>query len=77
MFAGLQRGGKTMAFADTLIETAKLNGVAPQAWLTDTPGLTAIARSLASTNSYRRVTLRMQGSWGTRLHHRAGSPDGD
>ena len=34
MFAGSQRGGKAMAIAFTLIETAKLNGVDPQAWLT-------------------------------------------
>ena len=35
MFAGSQRGGKAMAIAFTLIETAKLNEVDPQAWLTD------------------------------------------
>jgi transposase len=35
MFAGSERGGKAMAIAFTLIETAKLNGVGPQAWLTD------------------------------------------
>ncbi len=35
MFAGSQRGGKAMAIAFTLIETAKLNVVDPQAWLTD------------------------------------------
>jgi len=35
-FAGSQGGGKAMAIAYTLIETAKLNGVDPQAWLTDT-----------------------------------------
>ena len=35
MFAGSQRGGKAMAIAFTLIETAKLNGIDPQAWLTD------------------------------------------
>lgn len=35
MFAGSQRGGKAMAIAFTLIETAKLNNVDPQAWLTD------------------------------------------
>jgi hypothetical protein len=29
-------GGKAAAIAYTLIETAKLNGVDPQAWLTDT-----------------------------------------
>jgi len=35
MFAGSERGGKAMAIAFTLIETAKLNNVDPQAWLTD------------------------------------------
>ncbi len=35
MFAGSERGGKAMAIAFTLIETAKLNGVDPQAWLID------------------------------------------
>lgn len=33
MFAGSEGGGKAMAVAITLIETAKLNGVDPQAWL--------------------------------------------
>ena len=41
LFAGSQGGGKAAAIAYTLIETAKLNGVDPQAWLTDT--LTRIA----------------------------------
>ena len=35
MFAGSERSGKAMAIAFTLIETAKLNGIDPQAWLTD------------------------------------------
>ena len=35
MFAGPQSGGKAMAIAFTLIETAKLNSIDPQAWLTD------------------------------------------
>ena len=34
MFVGSQGGGKAMAIAYTLIETAKLNNVDPQAWLT-------------------------------------------
>ena len=34
MFAGSEGGGKAMAIAFTLIETAKLNNVDPQAWLT-------------------------------------------
>ena len=41
MFAGAERGGKAMAIAFTLIETAKLNGVDPQAWLTWVPGCIA------------------------------------
>ncbi|MDA8870291.1 transposase [Rhizobiaceae bacterium] len=36
VFVGSQGGGKAAAIAYTLIETAKLNGVDPQAWLTDT-----------------------------------------
>jgi transposase len=37
-FAGSEGGGKAMAIAYTLIETAKLNKVDPQAWLTDVLG---------------------------------------
>lgn len=32
---GSDTGGKSAAIAYTLIETAKLNGVNPQAWLAD------------------------------------------
>jgi len=35
LFMGSDKGGKSAAIAYTLIETAKLNGVDPQAWLTD------------------------------------------
>jgi len=35
LFAGSETGGKSAAIAYTLIETAKLNGVDPQTWLTD------------------------------------------
>jgi len=38
---GSEGGGSSAAIAYTLIETAKLNGVDPQAWLTDV--LTRIA----------------------------------
>ncbi|MGC3940992.1 transposase domain-containing protein [Roseobacter sp. EG26] len=34
MFAGSEGGGKAMAIVFSLIETAKLNDVDPQAWLT-------------------------------------------
>ena len=36
LFMGSEGGGKSAAIVYTLIETAKLNGVDPQAWLTDT-----------------------------------------
>jgi len=36
LFMGSEGGGKSAAIAYTLIETTKLNGVDPQAWLTDT-----------------------------------------
>jgi len=36
LFVGSQTGGRAAAIAYTLIETAKLNGVDPQAWLADT-----------------------------------------
>ena len=35
LFAGSERGGERAALMFTLIETAKLNGVDPQAWLAD------------------------------------------
>ncbi len=35
LFVGSEGGGKSAANAYTLIQTAKLNGVDPQAWLTD------------------------------------------
>ncbi len=38
LFIGSEGAAKTVAIAYTLIETAKLNGVDPQAWLTDTIG---------------------------------------
>ncbi len=38
IFAGSEGGGKAMAIAYTLIETAKMNGVDPQAWLTHVLG---------------------------------------
>jgi transposase len=41
LFMGSDRAGRSAAIAYTLIETAKLNGVDPQAWLADV--LTRIA----------------------------------
>ncbi len=39
---GSERGGKSGDIAYTLIETAKLNGFDPQAWLTNTLGRIAV-----------------------------------
>ena len=36
LFVGSEAGGNAAAIAYTLLETAKLNDVDPQAWLTDT-----------------------------------------
>lgn len=36
LFVGSEAGGNAAAIAYTLIETAKLNGIAPQAWPADT-----------------------------------------
>ncbi len=38
LFIGSERGGKSAAITYTLIETAKLSGVDPQAWLTSVLG---------------------------------------
>jgi hypothetical protein len=38
LFVGSEGGGKSAAIAYTLIETAKINGVDPQAWLADILG---------------------------------------
>ena len=36
LFVGSEAGGRAAAIATTLIETARLNGVDPHAWLADT-----------------------------------------
>jgi transposase len=38
LFVGSEGDGRSAAIAYTLIETAKLNGVDPQAWLADVLG---------------------------------------
>lgn len=49
LFAGAEAGGRAAA-AYTLIETAKLNKVDTQAWLTDVLVALPSTRSIASTN---------------------------
>ncbi len=68
MFAGSEGGEKAMSIAFTLIETAKLNGVDPQAWLT--------TRSTISTNVCPGATLLRQRNRKRANRVRAPSPDG-
>jgi hypothetical protein len=56
LFAGSDRGGERAAVMFTLIQTAKLNGVDPQAWLTD-----VLAR-IADHNS-RRLDQLLPWNW--------------
>ena len=58
LFMGSEGGGKSAAIAYTLIETAKLNGVDPQAWLTDV--LAHIADHRQSTDLPRELTPRQR-----------------
>ena len=52
LFVGSQTIGKSAAIACTLIETAKLNSVDPQAWLADT-----LAR--VSDHKFNRIDDRL------------------
>ena len=76
---GSERGGQSAAIACTLIETAKLNGVNPQAWLTDV--LSRIAdhkiNRIDESLPWRYATLLLQRSRQVRLAARAASPDGN
>jgi transposase len=55
-FAGSDRGGERAAAIYTLIETAKLNGVDPQAWLAD-----VLAR--VADHPARRVNELLPWNW--------------
>ena len=60
-FAGSDRGGERAAAMYTLIETAKLNGVDPQAWLAD-----VLAR--LPDHPVRRIADLLPGAAGGRSH---------
>ena len=46
IFVGSEGGGRSAAIAYTLIETAKLNGINPQAWLAEVLGRIADHKSM-------------------------------
>jgi len=50
LLMGSERGGKSAAIAYTLIETAKLNNVDPQAWPTDALVIITDHRAAPITN---------------------------
>ncbi len=56
LFAGSDRGGERAALAYSLIETAKLNGLDPQAWLAD-----VLAR--INTHPARRIADLLPWNW--------------
>jgi hypothetical protein len=74
-FAGSEGGGKALAIAYTLIETAKLNGVDPQAWLTDVLGRIA-DHKINRLDQLLTLELHCQGSvTQSSPPVRSGSPD--
>ena len=67
LFAGSDRGGRRAAAMYTLIGTARLNNVDPQAWLAD-----ALGRTAGSTNSSPGTAFPSRGS--IKPHRPASSP---
>ena len=63
LFAGSDRGGERAAVMFTLIQTAKLNGVDPQAWLAD--ALAGIA-----DHAIHRLDELLAWNWAAALEHR-------
>ncbi len=63
-FAGSDRGGERAAAIYTLIQTAKLNGVNPQAWLAD------VLDRIAET-PIQRLDQLLPWNWRTRDQARA------
>ena len=76
MFAGSQGGSKVMAIAYTHIETAKLNKVDPQAWLTWVLAQIADHKITRLDELTPGIMLPWQHNSGSRRHVRAPLPDG-
>ena len=51
LFAGSERGADRAAFMATLITTARLNEIDPQAWLAGSPTCSPVSTIMPSTNS--------------------------
>ena len=64
MFAGSDAGGETLADAMTVIETAKLSGCNPEAYLSDILGR-------ISDHPNPRLDELLPWNWISRLHARA------
>ena len=64
LFAGSERGAERAALIDTLVQTAKLNNVDPQAWLAD-----VLAR-IADTPQ-TQISELLQWNWRPNPLHRA------
>lgn len=55
LFAGADTGAETLACAMTIIETAKMNGLNPQAYLADVLAAFMITKSIGSMNCFRGI----------------------
>jgi len=60
LFAGADSGGRHWAIVATLIQTAKLNGVDPLAWLTD-----VLKRIVAGTTKHKQLDTLLPWNWKT------------
>src|SRR3954468_18033829 len=76
LFVGCNGGSRSAAIAYTLIETAKLNGINPQAWLTDVLGRITDHKITRIDELLPCVTLRPQRSWPCGQGARAAEEDG-
>jgi hypothetical protein len=63
LFVGSEGGGRSAAIAYTLIQSAKLNGVDPQAWSPMCSAASPTTRSLGSASCCLGITLRPQRNW--------------
>ena len=58
LFAGADSGGRHWAIVATLIQTAKLNGVEPQAWLTD-----VLERIVSGRTKHNQLDTLLPWNW--------------
>jgi hypothetical protein len=68
MFVGSERGGKSTAIIYPLMETAKLDGIDPQAWLSHVLSHIADHKITRLMSCYRRTIRPETGAYENRPH---------